>query len=92
MPALHDFDFGFGFGFDFAGGGWVTRCCDTLLRHCAATLCCSKITLNYRDADGDLIAIHDEDDLALYVAERPHKNLVELEVTPTGTFSSYTLG
>jgi len=54
----------------------------------------SDIVLNYRDAaDSGLVAIGDEDDLELYVAERPAALalLLELEVTTAGDFSVYRI-
>jgi len=54
----------------------------------------SDIVLNYRDAaDSCLVAIGDEDDLELYVAERPAALalLLELEVTTAGDFSVYRI-
>eukprot|EP00039_Didymoeca_costata_P009976 m.133181 g.133181 ORF g.133181 m.133181 type:complete len:66 (-) comp14666_c0_seq3:1500-1697(-) len=48
-----------------------------------------QVVLNYRDACGDLIAIHDDDDLALYASERKSSNQLDFEATLYGDFQAY---
>ncbi len=49
-------------------------------------------TANYIDEDGDLVAVGDAEDLAVYLSTRPFTNLLELCVTAKGDYASYSTG
>lgn len=45
--------------------------------------------MNYKDEDGDLIAIGDQEDLTTYLTFRSFTNLIELCITSKGDTSLY---
>lgn len=63
----------------------------TLLPLAKKMVASPEIVLNYRDDDGDLIAILDEDDMSLFASERkPGSTVLEFEVTLKGDYELYS--